>query len=86
MTPTLRRGLLFVETVQLYSGNFIDFLRRRLDSWPFTRLLLSKKIVQKNSGKGNPPPQIRAMPELKRFYGFDCFPKNDSKNRKIAQK
>ena len=35
---------------------------------------LSKKRAQKNSGKGKPPPQIRAMPELKRFFCFDVVP------------
>ena len=35
---------------------------------------LSKKRAQKNSGKGKPPPPIRAMPELKRFFSFDVVP------------
>ena len=35
---------------------------------------LSKKSAQKNSGKGKPPPQIRAMPELKRFFCSDVVP------------
>ena len=35
---------------------------------------LSKKRAQKNSGKGKPHPQIRAMPELKGFFCFDVVP------------
>ena len=35
---------------------------------------LSKKTVQKIRARLNPP-QIRAMPELKRFFSFDVFPK-----------
>ena len=35
---------------------------------------LSKKRAQKNSGKGKPPPPIRAMPELKRFFCFALVP------------
>ena len=37
---------------------------------------LSKKRAQKNSGKGKPPPPIRAMPELKRFFCFAVVPKS----------
>ena len=47
------------------SGNFTNFVRRGDHLRDF---YLSKKTVQKNSGKGKPPPQIRAMPELKRFF------------------
>ena len=36
--------------------------------------LIGHKKCQKNSGKGKPPPQIRAMPELKRVFCFDVFP------------
>ena len=64
--------------------HFTDFFKRRLDSWPFTRLLLSKKTLQKNSGKGKPPPQIRAMPELKSFSSLDVFPKWNDINTNVS--
>ena len=75
----------FFKTIKYYPiKNIFNFLQglvgfgnlrfAEIKSCPSASPILSKKTVQKNSGKGTPP-QIRAMPELKRFFGYDCFPK-----------
>ena len=55
------------------TGNFTIFFRCRDHLQDF---YLSKKTVQKNSGKGKtPPPHFRAVPELKSLFSSDVVPK-----------
>ena len=44
-----------------------------IDSFYWPKMLFLKG--PKNSGMGRPPPLIRAMPERKRFFSIDVFPK-----------